>query len=135
MAIAVLHSNDHASDVVRVIAGVTRPSLRIYEWEKPLPTTIVTTLGTRVSLGRLAKPLNFRPLARMKLPTGGNHLVSAVPVGNHGTVSHMHARKTCLNERAILRASATRSMHLEGIQVMWLDYIWSEGLWHGAWKA
>ena len=77
MAVAVLHSNDHASDVVRVIAGVTWPSLRIYEWELgeyPLPTYFGNPPGA--GLGRLAKPLNFRPLARMKLAV--HHLVSAV---------------------------------------------------------
>ena len=60
-----------------------------YLWvEGPLPG--VAHIPTRASLGRLAKPLDFPPLARMKL-LAVNRLVSAVD--NHGTVSHVHAER------------------------------------------
>ena len=105
MAIAVLHSNDHAGDVVRVISGsyAAKPA---YLWMGARSPG--EKQSTRARLGRLAEPLTFQPLVTHET-TGGIHLVSAV---RHGRVSHLH-EETYSKKRAILRASATRSMHLE----------------------
>ena len=131
IAIAVLRSNDHAGNVVRVIAGDTRPSLRIYgvrAWrEPPLPAS-----PARVSVADLAKSLGKFPTTSTHETTGGSSTGFSCWQSWHSFICA--CRKIGL-KNGILWAFATRSMHMEGLQVMRLDYILWGGLWQGAWEC